>query len=158
MKYNTGKKEQILSFLLNNASSAFTLEEISSAIVPDGRGKSTVYRIVSELVESKDVKRISDGKTRHCTYQYIGADECFSHIHLKCRDCGKLIHLDENISQNFKNTLISYEGFSMEDGGIIFGKCVDCKEDIFRKSSNCPHKSDCNCRAKNKLPPNEVKI
>ena len=66
MKYNTGKKQQILEFLSSNSHLAFTLEEISESVAPGGKGKSTVYRIVSELVEGAVVKRISDGKTRHC--------------------------------------------------------------------------------------------
>lgn len=146
MKYNTGKKEQILAFLRKNSELSFTLEEISSAITPDGHGKSTVYRIVSELVEYKDVKRISDGKTRHCTYQYIGHGECLSHFHLKCRDCGKLIHLDESISKSFKSTLISYGGFLIEDGSIIFGKCADCNIELNAMERADEATRNCQCK------------
>ena len=141
MKYNTGKREQILKFLSKNSSLSFTIEQISSIITPDGRGKSTVYRIVSELVESKELKRLSDEKTRHCTYQYIGNNECLSHLHLKCRDCGKLIHLDESISYEFSKALLSHGGFAIEDGGMIFGKCSDCNitaEEIYDEHA-CHH-------------------
>lgn len=127
MKYNTGKKQQILEFLSSNSHLAFTLEEISESVAPGGKGKSTVYRIVSELVESAVVKRISDGKTRHCSYQYIGNGECKSHLHLKCRDCGKLIHLDKDVSDNFTSALRKSGGFMLEDGCILFGKCTSCE-------------------------------
>ena len=127
MKYNTGKKKQILDFLSKHSNTAFTLEEISSAVAPDGKGKSTVYRIVSELVDESSVKRISDGKTRHCAYQYIGSSECKSHLHLKCRDCGKLIHLDKEISESFTSALRENGGFTLEYGCMLFGKCNGCK-------------------------------
>ena len=97
MKYTTGKKEAIIAFLSENSAKAFTLEEIAAAITPDGKGRSTVYRIVAELLEEGKVHRYSDGKTRHCTYQYTGT-ECHSHLHLKCRECGKLIHLTDKVS------------------------------------------------------------
>ena len=129
MKYNTGKKKQIIDFLSKNAHTAFTIEEISESIAPDGKGKSTVYRIVSELVSESAVKRISDGKTRHCSYQYIGKDECKSHLHLKCRDCGKLIHLDKSISEKVTAALRESGGFTLEYGCMLFGKCDECKDD-----------------------------
>lgn len=127
MKYNTGKKKQIIDFLSENSNTAFTLEEICEKVAPDGKGKSTVYRIVSELVESAEVKRISDGKTRHCSYQYIGGGECKSHLHLKCRDCGRLIHLDRSMSESFASAVRKSGGFTLEDGCILFGKCESCK-------------------------------
>ena len=140
MKYNTGKKKQILDFLSANAHSAFTLEEISESIAPDGKGKSTVYRIVSELVEAAVVKRISDGKTRHCSYQYVGNSECKSHLHLKCRDCGKLIHLDKSVSESFASALRDNGGFMLEDGCILFGKCTRCEDT--ESHSHC-HEGGC---------------
>lgn len=140
MKYNTGKKKQILDFLSANAHSAFTLEEIAESIAPDGKGKSTVYRIVSELVEDAVVKRISDGKTRHCSYQYVGSSECKSHLHLKCRDCGKLIHLDKGVSESFASALRESGGFMLEDGCILFGKCTRCDDS---ESTNHCHEGGC---------------
>ena len=126
MKYNTGKRERIIRFLRINSEKSFTLEEITMNIVPDGNGKSTVYRIVSELVASGKLKRLSDGKTRHCTYQYVGDENCISHLHLKCRDCGKLIHLRDEISREFASTLLSEGGFMLDAGAMLFGKCADC--------------------------------
>ena len=128
MKYNTGKKKQIIELLSENAQTSLTLEEISEKVAPDGKGKSTVYRIVSELVEEALVKRISDGKTRHCSYQYIGLSECKSHLHLKCRDCGKLIHLDKEMSDTFTEALRDRGGFTLEYGCMLFGKCEDCRD------------------------------
>lgn len=128
MKYNTGKRKQIIDFLSENAHSSFSLEEISERVAPDGKGKSTVYRIVSELLDAKVVKRISDGKTRHCSYQYIGSCECQSHLHLKCRDCGKLIHLNKDISESFATELRKSGGFKLEEGCMLFGQCANCEE------------------------------
>ena len=126
MTYNTGKRDEILRYLSKHSDKAFALTDIADAVCPDGRGKSTVYRLVSELTEENLIKRLSDGKTRHCTYQYIGSDECRSHLHLKCRDCGVLIHLDHELSHTFSDT-IEKSGFSLEEGTMLFGKCQKCK-------------------------------
>lgn len=125
MTYNTGKREQILKFLADNSARSYTLEEICENIIPDGHGKSTVYRIVSELVEKDCLRRLSDGKTRHCTYQYVGDEECRGHLHLKCRGCGRLIHLDEQVSHELCDALLA-SGFAVEEGSMLFGRCEGC--------------------------------
>ena len=125
MTYKTGKREAILDFLSTHADSSFSLLEICDAIVADGHGKSTVYRIVSELLGDGCIRKISDGKTRHCTYQYIGDDECRCHLHLKCRGCGRLYHLGHEISDELSKTLKD-SGFSLDDGAMLFGKCNSC--------------------------------
>ena len=128
MGYNTGKRERILAFLAERGDGSFTLEQICDALTEDGKGKSTVYRIVSELVGEGYVRRLSDGRTRHCTYQYVGDEHCHHHLHLKCKGCGRLVHLDEDISRDFERTLMSVGGFTIEEGTMLFGTCRDCTE------------------------------
>ena len=128
MKYTTGKRQRIIDFLSKNCQSAYTLEEISSALTEDGKGKSTVYRIVSELVAEGKITRISDGRTRHCTYQYVGGESCHAHLHLKCKGCGRLVHLDEELSRKFERAVLSAGGFMIEEGTLLFGTCKDCWE------------------------------
>ena len=126
MKYSTGKREQILAFLSENADRSFALFDLAERVTDGGKGKSTVYRIVSELLSEGKIRRLSDGKTRHCTYQYIGNEECHSHLHLKCRDCGQLIHLNDDISHKFSDSVLSFGGFTLEEGCLLFGKCKSC--------------------------------
>lgn len=128
MGYNTGKRERILAFLCENANTSYSLEEICSALTADGKGKSTVYRIVSELVAEGCLRRLSDGRTRHCTYQYVGDEHCHHHLHLKCKGCGRLVHLDEGLSRDFERAVMSVGGFLIEEGTLLFGTCKDCTE------------------------------
>ena len=128
MKYTTGKRQRIIDFLSKNCQSAYTLEEISSALTEDGKGKSTVYRIVSELVAEGKITRISDGRTRHCTYQYVGGESCHAHLHLKCKGCGRLVHLGEGESRRFERVLLDIGGFVIEEGTLLFGTCKECAE------------------------------
>ena len=128
MKYTTGKRQRIIDFLAENCQNAYTLEEISAALTEDGKGKSTVYRIVSELVGEGKITRISDGRTRHCTYQYIGDEQCHNHLHLKCKGCGKLMHLDRRVSEYFERAVLKTDGFVIDDGAFLFGTCKRCAE------------------------------
>ncbi len=126
MTYNTAAKTALIDFLKENSERAFTIEEICSYLLQDGHGKSTVYRLASKLVASGSVKRISDGKTRRVTYQFIGGESCSHHLHLKCSECGRLIHLDSEISHALGDTLKKSRGFTLDEGALIFGKCKDC--------------------------------
>lgn len=125
MVYKTGKRAEILAFLSKNSNKAFTVEELCDSILPDGKGSSTVYRLISRLVKEGAVRRLSDGKTRHFTYQYAGGTECKEHLHLLCRDCGRMLHLDDATSHSVLASIM-LAGFSPEPGAVIRGRCSGC--------------------------------
>lgn len=128
MGYTTGKKALIIDFLSANAQRSYTLEEICEAVTADGHGKSTVYRLVAELVGDGDIKRLSDGRTRRCTYQFVGDAGCHEHLHLRCNECGKLMHLDDKLSHQLERAVFRFGGFTIEEGTMLFGRCRDCAE------------------------------
>lgn len=127
MTYNTTARSRLLSFLQSNSERAFTLEEICGALLDGGHGRSTVYRLVPQLVGAGCVRRISDGRTRRVTYQFVGGAACAEHLHLKCNECGKLIHLDREISHALEDALKKSRGFTLDEGTLIFGRCKDCE-------------------------------
>lgn len=128
MGYTTGKRQRIIDFMSENSEHAYTLEEICSATTDGGKGKSTVYRIVSDLVGEGRLTRLSDGRTRHCTYQYVGTDECHGHLHLKCKGCGRLVHLDDAVSEKLEKAVLKVGGFLIDEGALLYGTCEKCAE------------------------------
>ena len=128
MGYTTGKRQKIIDFMSENRDITYTLEQICDALTDAGKGKSTVYRLVSELVAEGRLTRISDGRTRHCTYQYVGEDACHGHLHLKCKGCGRLVHLDERVSHSLEQTVLKVGGFVIDGGALLLGTCEKCAE------------------------------
>lgn len=126
MTYKTEKKAAVINFFKKSGLDTFTIEEICEALLPDGRGKSTVYRIVSTLVKEGTLRRISDAKCRRITYQYVGGGHCSEHLHLKCKDCGRLIHLDDDISHLVENEILKLKGFALDEGALLYGRCDKC--------------------------------
>lgn len=126
MTYNTEKRAEILEFFSRHGGQAFSAEDICSAILTDGRGKSTVYRLISKLVDQGILRRIADGKTRHVTYQCIHSGGCSEHLHLKCNVCGRLIHLDEQTSHTLGISILKTEGFTIDSGALLYGRCESC--------------------------------
>lgn len=126
MIYNTEKRAEITAFISKNPDKVFSIDEICNSIAPDGHGKSTVYRIISKMTEEGVVRRISDGDTRRVTYQYLGHKSCSTHLHLKCKSCGRLFHLDEETSQLLEDKIMASRSFSIDTGATLFGRCREC--------------------------------
>lgn len=126
MTYNTDKRAELVSFFENCGEKEFTAAEICSNILNNGGGKSTVYRLISKLVDEGVLRRISDAKTRRVTYQYIHHGHCAEHLHLKCKDCGALIHLDDDTSHILEKEIFKSKGFALDDGALLYGRCDKC--------------------------------
>jgi len=126
MTYNTEKRTELLNYLKSCNGRAMTVDEICGAILKDGRGRSTVYRLISRLVDEGSLRRISDGKTRRVTYQYIYSGSCAEHLHLKCKECGMLIHLDDVTSHILEKRIMKSEGFALDEGALLYGICERC--------------------------------
>ena len=93
-RYNTEQKKILLDFLEANSENSYTIEEIISALGNRGIGKSTVYRLMTQLVEEKKVRK-SAGEGRQFLYRITANEKCRHHLHLQCKDCGTVLHLDE---------------------------------------------------------------
>ena len=113
MTYNTEKRTELLGFLESNADTAFSIEEICARLTADGKGKSTLYRQMAKLVEEGYVSRIPTG-SRRFVYQYRDKQHCGEHLHLKCLDCGRLLHLNAEASASLGRDLLSREGFLLK--------------------------------------------
>lgn len=129
--YNTHQKEMLLSFLKAHPDTPFSIDALSEELAsffPDAPGKSTVYRLMSVLTDNGTVKRFVNGNSRQFLYQIAGDEECHHHLHMKCTDCGKLIHMDHKLSEQLLADILGRNDFSVEvDSTTLFGHCKDCK-------------------------------
>lgn len=126
MEYNTHQKKLLTDFLKLNCDRAYTIDEIANAIPV---GKSTIYRLISKLIENGIVKRFSGDTGRISLYQYISCEHCSVHLHMKCTDCGKIFHMNHKASENILNDIMQDNNFSVDDAQtILLGKCSDCNK------------------------------
>ena len=124
--YNTEQKKILLDFLTSNSGKSYTIEEITASL-GGGIGKSTVYRLMTRLVEEKKVRK-SAGESRSFVYRVTADEHCKHHLHLQCKDCGKILHLDEATSDALLCSVMSAKDFSVsEEDTVLLGKCASCK-------------------------------
>lgn len=128
-EYNTEQKKILLEFLEKNHDNAYTIEEISTELKAKGAsvGKSTVYRLMTKLVEEKRVKRQLASGSRKSIYRIVFDEHCHNHLHLQCTECGRVLHLDEKISDELLNTVKKLNAFAIsEEDTVLMGRCAIC--------------------------------
>ncbi len=129
--YNTHQKEMLLDFLKKHPDTPFSIENLAELLEKeciDAPGKSTVYRLMGQLVDKGTVKRFVKGNSRQFLYQLAGSEECHHHLHLKCTECGKLLHMGHTLSEQLINEILGENDFSVApDSTTLFGCCKDCK-------------------------------
>ena len=127
-KYHTEQKKLLLDFLKANSGNSYTIDEIAIALEDSSIGKSTIYRLMTRLVEEKTVRRSAGKKGRQFVYRIIASDHCRNHLHLQCTECGRILHLDEKTSDALLDRVNEIKGFSVsEEDTVLMGKCADCK-------------------------------
>ena len=131
--YNTEQKKLLEEFMTKNRDRSFTIDEIieglrdmrgESEILP---GRSTVYRLIGRLAEEGKLRKFVKADSRKASYQLMVGQHCDCHLHLKCTDCGKLFHMDEEISDELVRRISAFSNFSVdEEATVLFGKCAVC--------------------------------
>ena len=126
MKYSTLQKNALIGFLESNGGAAMTAEEIYSALSND-LGKSTVYRLLSELAAEGTVNKFAKENGKGMLYQYAHGNSCRAHLHLKCLKCEKLYHMNEKDSERILQSIKNDSDFSVsETNTVLFGVCREC--------------------------------
>lgn len=131
--YQTKQKRAVMDFMHKGHDNAYTIEEIieglySDCNLEDRPGKSTIYRIVSGLVQEGYIRRQIKEGSKQFAYQIASFDCEGSHLHLKCTGCGQLIHMGEDVSANILVEVLKDRGFSIdEEQTVIMGRCSDCQ-------------------------------
>lgn len=127
--YQTEQKRQLLYFLQENKTKQYSIDEIISHMEQEHMpGKSTVYRLMKQLVEEGKVKRCNKNNSRQFVYQLLDGEACSLHFHMQCENCGRLFHLHEEETKQVQYLLRLKEGFDIDIGrSLFFGVCAACK-------------------------------
>lgn len=127
-EYNTRQKRDMLAFLTNNNLKHYTLDELTQAMHEEGisAGKTTVYRFVETLAEQGRVRKYQNGSESF--YQYIEDDAgCGTHLHLMCRECGALYHVDCELVGELIHHVRDEHNFILDVWRtVLVGVCGEC--------------------------------
>jgi len=128
MGYNTKQQDLILGVLKKNRKKHMTADEIYLKLIHQGSpvGKTTVYRRLERLTSDGTVRRFTTGDNGSACYQLADA-HCAEHYHLRCSECGKLIHVECDFLDELSKHLNADHGFVLDKGKtVLYGLCRDC--------------------------------
>lgn len=129
--YNTAGKKALIEYMAQNRDRQFTVDELFASLSAAGTsvGKSSLYRLLERLVADGAVRKFKESELSSAVFQYIGSDEdCYRHLHLKCAECGKLVHLECPNSVELIAHIYEEHGFSIDSKkSVLYGKCKDCQ-------------------------------
>lgn len=131
--YQTKQKTRILLYFEAHPDQHFTAAEVVQAMVANGEpiGAATVYRQLDRLEQGGLLRRyVTDDRSSAC-WQYGGneakAGTCHAHFHLKCTQCGVLIHLDCDHLAEITSHLQNHHGFIIApERTTFYGICEQC--------------------------------
>lgn len=130
--YKTRQMAQLLDYLQSVQGQHITVQEICHQLQARGvaMGTTTVYRHLERMVaEGLVAKYTVDGTTSAC-FEYLGGPQVQPHscYHLKCEQCGKLIHLHCGEVAALQGHILAHHGFAMDPQRTVFyGVCEDCR-------------------------------
>ncbi len=123
--YKTQQRELIKEYLVSNKDKFINAEEVLEYMKKQNQpvGETTIYRFLKLLEENDNVRTEIRNHTKY--YQYI-SNECTTHFHLKCKNCGKTIHLECNSFDSVNKHINEKHGFNLDHNTIIYGTCDKC--------------------------------
>lgn len=133
--YNTDGKNIVLEIFRANSDRQFTADGIINELEKKRAqtekrlpGKSSVYRIISNFEHMGILRCFVDSDGSRRLYQYAG-ENCDNHFHLKCSECGRIVHLECAIGDELVRHISSDHGFSVSAGrSMLLGECSNCKK------------------------------
>ena len=126
-EYKTKQKEILLAYLRETGDTPQSVEAVVQALHARGQtlGQSTVYRLIKKLCDEGALKCFTEDK--RFLYQLVGGDDCHHHLHLKCTECGRILHMDHAQSERLIENIYGENGFAVsEEATTLFGRCGNC--------------------------------
>ena len=129
MRYKTKQRDEVLRFFMDHEDECFSAREVYENVEA---GEATVFRAITALTESGLLTRYAagSGRNEYATYRYNAKNANSEHIHLKCEQCGRLIHMDCAFMREILNHFLSEHGFAVDCGRtVIYGLCETCQSE-----------------------------
>lgn len=138
--YNTRQKRDILAFLQQHDLEPYSVDDLVFEMQEQGEkiGRTTIYRHLESLAEQGRVRKYQNaqGITQ---YQHLkNSEDCASHFHMMCKECGRLYHVDCNLMKTLSEHIYTDHHFKLDSREtMLIGVCSRCAAEQ-KGESVCP--------------------
>ena len=130
--YKTNNRTKIMEYLKSNQNRTVSVKDIDLYMkeLDCPVNMTTIYRYLDKLERDGDVMKYTGEQGEKATYQLIErGHKCESHLHLKCTDCGSVIHLDCHFMDEIAGHIAVDHGFQLQcKNSVIYGLCQKCQK------------------------------
>lgn len=133
-KYHTRSKDAIRTYLNTHREHSFSAYDINEYMQEQGIqvNLTTIYRNLDKLMESGEIMKYKTAGDEFCRYQCTRPHaQCHEHIHMQCRECGKVLHLECDFMEDIVKHLYEHHKFTLEcSGSVLMGVCAACRKNL----------------------------
>lgn len=130
--YHTKSKEAIMEYLKTHREHSFSAYDVNEYMRAEGIrvNLTTIYRNLDKLTENGEIMKYKTAEDEFCRYQCVKPHaQCHAHIHMQCRECGKILHLECDFMEEIVRHLYDHHKFTLEcAGSVLMGVCAKCRE------------------------------
>ena len=128
MKYQTKQRSEIQQFLLSHPEEHFTAEQLQAELKESGISRATLYRTLQVMLLEGKVRKYEAGEGQSACYQCAMQPACAEHYHMKCRSCGRLIHMQCDMLRDLEEHIMKEHHFRLDPARTVFyGICEQCQ-------------------------------
>ena len=128
--YKTEGRKKIMDILRQSGGVPLSVPQIEGKLQEGGSplNKTTIYRYLDKLEDSGDVVKYAVDEGRKALFQLVDRKRrCDQHLHLKCVECGALLHLDGPPMSTLAEQVYTEHGFMIQcRNSVIYGLCQEC--------------------------------
>ena len=136
-KYSTCQLKLLLEYLRQHPDDTFCAQRLAETLADKGISVSAIYRNLTALEEDGLVRRTQSDGCRHICYRYVAADECVSHLHMSCSECGRTFHMEVPLTRSLIENVERASDFTIDSSStVLYGVCGRCRHENHTGDNN----------------------
>lgn len=135
--YRTKQREAVYHILEQSGPGHITIDDVQDSLKAAGEkvGRTTIYRYMEKLALEGVLRKYYIEEGAGACYQFVKEDEgCQEHFHLKCLQCGKLIHVECDYLDSIAGHIFEHHHFRIDNTKtVLYGTCEACAGNCGKK-------------------------
>ena len=131
-EYTTSSRTKILDYLKSNCTRAVNANDIAQYLRTQNSevNITTIYRYLDKLEKEGTILKYVAQKGDRAVYQYVElGHNCEEHLHLRCSQCGGIVHLECDFMDEIYEHILAHHGFCLScKDSILTGICKNCQK------------------------------
>ncbi|MDD7209424.1 MAG: transcriptional repressor [Lachnospiraceae bacterium] len=131
-KYKTKASREIEAYIAAQKEKSFCAMDVYSYLTQRHVeiNLATIYRNLEKMTEYNELVKFKTADRESYMYRAVHEGSgCHEHLHMQCRKCGAIFHLDHDFMNEIAAHLSGKYGFSIDcDDSVFIGICKKCQD------------------------------